>query len=416
MTKQLLLLSLLIVLAGRTQIYAQTPTTLPAATSAAAQDTADNGEGRSTWFSDARGPTCWAEPLCGPPGRFWIGADYLLWWTRSSGLPPLLTTSPAGTPQAQAGVLGLPSTSVLFGDTGVNDRMRSGARFNLGYWLNREQTTGIEGTIFFLEPQATSYAAASNGLPILARPFFNTVTNESASLLVAYPGTVRGAFNASVSSTFWGGDVYLRQNLCCNCCGRLDAIAGYRFLGLHENLAIQETEISIGAVRQLPPGSRFDLSDQFNTRNQFHGGQVGLMGEYWRQRLFLQLAGKVALGGTQRSATVNGQTQFGANPALNGGFLALPSNSGHFQDSAFSVVPEANVNVGYQVASWLRAYVGYTFLYWNNVARPGSLVDLSVNSTQLPPGNLTGAARPAFQFHDSDFWAQGVNFGLQARY
>src|SRR5437868_8563481 len=46
------------------------------------------------------------------PGRLWFSADYLSGWVQPARLPPLVTTSPAGTPLAQAGVLGLPATSV----------------------------------------------------------------------------------------------------------------------------------------------------------------------------------------------------------------------------------------------------------------------------------------------------------------
>jgi hypothetical protein len=50
------------------------------------------------------------------------------------------------------------------------------------------------------------------------------------------------------------------------------------------------------------------------------------------------------------------------------------------------------------------------------VARAGSLIDLGVNTTGLPPGPLVGPARPAFAFHSSDFWAQGLDFGVEVRY
>src|SRR5262249_11215773 len=46
------------------------------------------------------------EAPCGPPGRFWAEADYLLWWMRGASLPPLVTASPPGTGRRQAGVLG----------------------------------------------------------------------------------------------------------------------------------------------------------------------------------------------------------------------------------------------------------------------------------------------------------------------
>src|SRR5262245_8106792 len=68
-------------------------------------------------------PCCRSCPY--PPGCVWASAEYLLWWTKGDRLPPLLTTSPVGTPLANAGVLGRPGTSVLFGDERVNDDARS---------------------------------------------------------------------------------------------------------------------------------------------------------------------------------------------------------------------------------------------------------------------------------------------------
>ena len=38
--------------------------------------------------------------------RFWLRAEYLLWWGKSANLPPLATTSPQGTAYDQAGVVG----------------------------------------------------------------------------------------------------------------------------------------------------------------------------------------------------------------------------------------------------------------------------------------------------------------------
>jgi hypothetical protein len=54
------------------------------------------------------------------------------------------------------------------------------------------------------------------------------------------------------------------------------------------------------------------------------------------------------------------------------------------------------------------------------VSRPGNGVDSAVNAAQVPPdprfGNGLGDARPVFQFHQSDFWAMGFNFGVLFRY
>ena len=40
-------------------------------------------------------------------------------------------------------------------------------------------------------------------------------------------------------------------------------------------------------------------------------------------------------------------------------------------------------------------------------------IDLVVNGTQIGGNPLVGPARPQFQFRDTSFWAQGINFGLQ---
>ena len=63
------------------------------------------------------------------------------------------------------------------------------------------------------------------------------------------------------------------------------------------------------------------------------------------------------------------------------------------------------MNLGYWLTDNLRAYVGYNFLYWTNVIRPGDqidhVVDLSFvpNSPALPP---SGQLRPAPLFKQTD--------------
>jgi hypothetical protein len=132
----------------------------------------------------------------------------------------------------------------------------------------------------------------------------------------------------------------------------------------------------------------------------------------------------VALGSTDQVVDVAGSTVI-APPGqvatvANGGLLAQPTNSGHFTRDQFAVVPEVGVNVGYQATAHLRAFVGYTFLYWSNVVRPGDQIDRAVNPTQLPVSTaapqLAGPARPAPVLRDTAFWAQGSSFGVEFRY
>jgi hypothetical protein len=195
-------------------------------------------------------------------------------------------------------------------------------------------------------------------------------------------------------------------------------LGGYRFLRLHENLSITETEISINPASPIF-GTQFNLSDRFDTKNDFNGGELGITGEYRHCNWFVQATGKIALGGNSRTVEIAGNTLENGQPLLpTGGFLASTTNSGRHNDTKFAVVPEIGVNVGYQVTPCLRAFVGYTFLYWTNVLRPGDQIDLSVNASFLPnaPGAPTGPARPTFAAHSSDVWAQGLNFGVEFRF
>jgi hypothetical protein len=332
-------------------------------------------------------------------------------------VPPLITTSPQGTPVGQAGVLGAPGTTVLFGGRDLLDDVRSGGRLTAGAWLDHEQTLGVEGYFFGLEGISDHFSAASDGNPILARPFFNAQTGRGDALLIAFPGSVRGNTTISVSSSdLYGAGVDGRVNLCCGCCYRVDLLGGYRFLHLHEGLGLTETEIAIGPNAPIPQGTSILLHDSVGTSNQFHGGELGIDAEFRHCCWYVDLLAKVALGGTSEDAAIFGNTQTNGGPPVPAGFLALPTNSGSFHRDKFAVVPEAGLTVGCQVTDHLRLSVGYTFIYWSDVARPGNQIDLTINPSQLPPGRLSGPARPAFAFHDSDYWAQGINFGVELRY
>jgi hypothetical protein len=80
------------------------------------------------------------------------------------------------------------------------------------------------------------------------------------------------------------------------------------------------------------------------------------------------------------------------------------------------------LRLGYPLNHHARVFVGYDVLYWTEVARPGEQISHSVNLTQnavLDPtgvGKLVGPAQPAPFLKHSDFWAQGLNVGIEFRY
>jgi hypothetical protein len=362
-------------------------------------------------------------PASPTPPRFWARAEYLLWWIKDSHYPPLVTTGAATDPLP--GALGMPGTQVLFGGR-VDNEERSGGRFTAGLRLDDAGTWGLEAGYFFLGTRSAGAADSSPGTAgsaVLARPFVDVLAGREDASLVAYPGLASGTVTVHAPSFLQGADANLACLMMDKSWLRVEALAGFRYLNLQEDLDIGE-DVQVSAGAPVFAGDTIVVGDHFDARNNFYGGQLGLRASACHGRWDLDVAAKVALGDTHEVVTIAGSTTIApaAGPArvLDGGLLALPTNSGRFGRDAFAVVPEVEVTLGYHVTRWLRAYVGYTFIYWSDVVRPGDQIDRTVNRHEVPTsrlaGPLTGPARPAFSFAETDFWAQGLTLGLELRY
>ena len=127
---------------------------------------------------------------------------------------------------------------------------------------------------------------------------------------------------------------------------------------------------------------------------------------------------KIGLGRTNSRVIIDGRTTTTVpgqgSSTFVGDLLAQETNIGQYSKSQFAVVPELGVTLGYDLTCRLRATFGYTFLYWSQVARPANQLD--TNASQLPPETPTSSHQPAFAFNMSDYWAQGMNFGLEYRF
>jgi len=353
-------------------------------------------------------------------GNRWYGsAEYLLWFIRGQPLPPLLTTGPVT--DMPPGALGQPGTQVLFGNTSLANNPYSGLRLRGGWWLNDNHGLGIDLGGFILGGNVNRFSDTSFGNPFLARPFFNVLTGAQSIEAVATPNGLTGTFSAVNTFFLYGAEANLRRNLLCGCNWYVDGFIGWRLLGLNESLKAQENlAVAASTNRGLPAGSTFVVTDKFGTTNLFNGGQIGAIAEYRLGRWFVDLRTSVGVGGTMQHVSINGttlsQAPGGAPVLAQGGLLAQSSNIGSYTRGITSLIEEVGVNVGYQFTNHIRGFVGYNFLYWNNVVRPGNQIDLGVNPNLIPPSTAGGPARPAFDFHSSDFWVQGVTFGLDIRW
>lgn len=284
----------------------------------------------------------------------------------------------------------------------------------------QHQSVGLEATYLQLNPQAKFFTANGITTPILARPFFNSLANQEDAQPVAYPGQQDGTFLSVSSSDFQVAEVLLRKNLHRQPGFGLDVVAGYRYQKLQDHLQVGDTLNFSSSSSGFPAGSIVEQSDRFDTRNVFQGGVVGMSASLQRNALSLEGMLKIAVGQTRTLVDIEGATATSipnqAETFALGGVLALPSNMGVHESSQFSVVPELAINLGFDLSPQLRAIIGYDLVFWNNVARPGDQIDVNIDPRQFPPPATTSAARPQFILHTTDYWAQGLNLGLDLRF
>jgi hypothetical protein len=361
--------------------------------------------------------------------HFFAKAEYLLWGVRPFRTPPLVTTGSAA--DAVPGAIGQPHTQVLFGNSDLAGGLRSGLRLTVGGWFDMWEECGFEASGFFLGEKTNHFTTNTAENAVIARPFFELNRNMENAQLVSFPGLSTGAVTARATSRLFGAEANYRGKWCCGCDYRVDVLAGFRFLDLDEDLRVTETIFFSDSPALGPAPNQGDLRNQtatafddFHTRNRFYGGQVGVVGEKRWGPWSLEGRFKLALGVNAEEVDINGAQQFVPNSAINarGDLLALASNIGSRERSRFCVVPEVDLNIGYQVTPNLRAFIGYDLLYWSTVVRPGDQIDRVLDVTTVPNFALLhgqtplSQARPVVPFKESGFWAQGLNVGIEFRY
>jgi hypothetical protein len=361
---------------------------------------------------------------------FYVQGEWLLWATRGFRLPPLVTTASPLDPPNTRGALGFGTTQLLFGNSNTPSGLRSGARFTAGYNFDPDGLCALEANFFFLGRKNDNVTFSSDNFPVIGRPFFNINTGMQDRELTTTPEFNQGNLQVHMSSALLGAEVNKRSLICCGCDYQVTGIVGFRYLDLRDHLEIQENLTFINDVPGVganPPiasrGDRVFVFDRFDTHNRFYGGQIGANAEWRRGCWSLDTRFKLALGATQQSVDIDGGQQIvranGTVQNFQGGLLALPSNIGHFTQTRFAVVPEVGVKVGYNFTENLRVFVGYDFLYWSNVLRPGDQIDTSLDANRIPnfgafpPANQV---RPVVPFRTTSYWAMGLNAGLELRY
>lgn len=358
------------------------------------------------------------EPRC--ITRWWVRGGYVLWLMKNPTSPPLITTGLNTDPQP--GVLGSLSARVIYGGE-IDLHEHHGGTFTVGRAFDDEHCWSLEATYAFAAPRTIQFTTASLGsslaFPVLARPFFDAVNNREDSSLVAFPGLVAGRIDVDYNTYFDTGEVNVYRRLWNSDELTFDVLGGFRICRLEEELRIVE-QSAVNAGTPVFAGQLIRVKDLFETDNLFWGGQIGIRGAINRKRWRVEAGAKIAFGVNDRDLTISGETfrsQAASQPA---GLLALASNRGIHSSTAFGVLPEAHVQLGFRVTERFELQFGYSFLYWDQVLRPGESVDRVLNPNLIPTSTTFGAPggppRPRASEETTDFWLHGLRFGFEWRF
>jgi len=250
----------------------------------------------------------------------------------------------------------------------------------------------------------------------MSRPFFNTVTGIEDALAISTNGGIltggsdgtEGKVWADSAVNMWAAEAYTRLRLSCNKNCKVDFLSGYSHLNLDDTLRISSDTLVI-------PNNIFLVHDEFETSNQFNGGQLGFEISVTEGRFTLRSMTKVHLGNMNQQVSINGQH---ANAILgdpivyqDGGLLAQ-GNQGDYERNKFAFIPEANFKLEYCIRKNMSLSMGYSFLYFDNVALAGSQIDRNIDPFPIVTGGPF-TANPAFKFNDSGMWVQGLDLGLR---
>ncbi len=367
------------------------------------------------------GPVPYIRPpfvLHDPNGdpQIWVGFEGLVWFSKNQPLPiPVVTTGPASQGY-NAGNLGMPGTTSLDGK--LNYGVEGGFRMYAGGWFDSDHSIGVDGSFFILGNQSAKFGVfdtSGNGSLVINEP----VNGSLFTTLVSAPGIETGGVIVNASSSLGGADFNLKYNLYRANGWTINLLGGYRYVELDEKLTITANsnlfttttfnDSSGNVLATAGPGSTITMVDQFGTKNQFNGGQIGSDFQYLLGRWIFRGAAKLGIGDMHEVVNVNGYTNVfpsGGNPiSLIGGNYAT-IQIGRYSNDQFALVPEGQLSVGYAITPWISSHIGYNFLFLSNVVRPGDQIDNSYN----------GINHPNVPMATSTFWSQGLTLSLQFQY
>lgn len=343
------------------------------------------------------------------PCRWFGGVELLLLFREGDSIPALVTSSPPGTAPGTAGQL--PGASILAGGQEEFKDLTAGGRLTIGTWLDdcRDRSLVFRGWTATEADFTFSARQGINAGPNLAIPTTNAGVADA--VLIAFPDSNAnfgrfGSVNVSATSQVYGGDISVRQFLTGGLGTTFDVLYGYQYMHLDENLSLATTSTKTQDPFPAQIGNNLTTLDQFETDNNFHGGQFGFAGGYREGCWSFDWLGKVGFGQIKREAERRGRSVITTDtppPAVNDtGLLVSDANSGSYSSSTFGFVPEFDMSVGWHKYPRFDVTFGYNIIAMTDAVRLSGIMD---------PTNTLDTPRSSINY--GTFMMQGMHFGIR---
>lgn len=358
----------------------------------------------------AYGPSCdsFASAIASCNQDYWMRAELLLWFPEARLTPPMGVSADAG----QLPVLGGISATPLGESFGNN--LVPGFRGDVGRYF-ADGLFGIGGRVWVLGADDDTLRMGGDGSDgSFGVPFFNTNPDRVGedAIFVGFDNGAGERFvgDATISNelNIVAAELYGRVLHGSSKRHRFEFLGGYSHFNIHD-----EFNLHLNTV-ELPIGERTIFRDQFEARNEFHGGQIGSELSLNRGRWMASALTKVHLGNMNQRLAVEG---FSSQELIGGG-AAVISDQGMFargdvrgvhERDTFAFAPEMNLRLGYQFRKHVSLHVGYSFIYWSDVALTTDQLDRNLYIDQ---GNLGNSGPDKYTTLKSDgLWVQGIDLG-----
>lgn len=339
----------------------------------------------------------------------WLTGDTLLWFTEDRTSPLLAASSNVGEPVLPDS----PGYTPLFGGE-LDSGMQLGFRGDAGRYFADGQI-GFGGGFWFLLDSEDNFAANRQlGDRSLGVPFFDTSTGANNSLLIGRDPDLTGQLAINSSLDLWASQLYSKLLMINGKNVRVELLTGYSFFNIDDGLQIA------GSTTRDADGRVTEFVDTINATNNFHGGQLGMTTKVDRGRFSFMSTTKVHLGNMNQRVNLRGasQSRFLGVPGettFDRGVFVASENAGVQERDVFAFAPELNMKLGVRMRNYVNFTIGYSFIYWNNVALSGDQIDRNVDQTQIFT-NDEPVNSPRSVFEDRGFFVHGLDLGITIDY